>query len=85
MLWGLHMGATQGLLTTMVAATAPADLRATAFGLFNLITGVILLLANILAGFLWTSYGPGVTFLAGAVFSTVALIGLAARRSSSTA
>jgi MFS family permease len=85
MLWGLHMGATQGLLTTLVAAAAPADLRATAFGLFNLITGVILLLANILAGFLWTSYGPGATFLAGAAFSTVALIGLAARRSSSTA
>lgn len=85
MLWGLHMGATQGLLTTIVAATAPADLRATAFGLFNLVTGVTLLVANMLAGFLWTIYGPGVTFLAGAVFSTVALIDLVARRSRSTA
>ena len=79
-LWGLHMGATQGLLTTIVAATAPADLRATAFGLFNLVTGGVLLLASVLAGFLWEVYGPAVTFLAGAVFSTVALIGLIARR-----
>jgi len=84
MLWGLHMGATQGLLTTIVAATAPADLRATAFGLFNLVTGGALLLASVLAGFLWTIYGPAVTFLAGAVFSTVALIGLVARRPRST-
>ena len=84
MLWGLHMGATQGLLTTIVAATAPADLRGTAFGLFNLVTGGALLLASVLAGFLWTVYGPAVTFLAGAVFSTVALIGLVARRSWST-
>jgi MFS family permease len=80
-LWGLHMGATQGLLTTVVAATAPADLRGTAFGLFNLVTGGTLLLASVLAGLLWTVYGPAVTFLAGAAFSTVALIGLLARRS----
>ena len=85
MLWGLHMGATQGLLTTIVAATAPVDLRATAFGLLNLVTGGALLLASVLAGFLWTIYGPAVTFLAGALFSTVALIGLVARRSRSTA
>lgn len=81
MLWGLHMGATQGLLTTIVAATAPADLRATAFGIFNLVTGGALLAASVFAGFLWEAYGPAVTFLAGAVFSTVALIGLVVLRS----
>ena len=84
MLWGLHMGATQGLLTSIVSATAPADLRATAFGLFNLVTGGALLLASALAGFLWAHHGPAVTFLAGAAFSTVALIGLAVRRSRNT-
>ena len=83
MLWGLHMGATQGLLTTIVAATAPADLRATAFGLFNLVTAGAILLASVLAGFLWTIYGPAVTFLAGAAFSTVALIGIVVRRTRS--
>ena len=79
MLWGLHMGATQGLLAAIVAAAAPANLRATAFGLFNLVTGGALLLASSLAGYFWTAYGPVVTFLAGAAFSTVALIGLVAR------
>jgi len=80
MLWGLHMGATQGLLTTLVAAASPPDLRGTAFGIFNLATGGILLLASLLAGFLWTVYGPAAAFLAGAAFSTVALIGLLVHR-----
>jgi MFS family permease len=83
MLWGLHMGATQGLLTTLVAAAAPSDLRGTAFGVFNLVTGGVLLLASVLAGFLWTAYGPAAPFLAGAVFSTIALIGLLAHRTAS--
>lgn len=78
--WGLHMGATQGLLTAIVADAAPADLRGTAFGLFNLLTGLALLAASILAGGLWTAVGPATTFYTGAAFSTVAMIGLLARR-----
>lgn len=74
--WGLHMGATQGLLTTLVADAAPADLRGTAFGLFNLLTGLALLTASVLAGALWTAIGPAMTFAAGAGFSLLALIGL---------
>ena len=76
--WGLHMGATQGLLTTMVADTAPADLRGTAFGLFNLLTGLALLIASVLAGALWTTAGPAMTFVAGAGFSLLALLGFVA-------
>jgi MFS family permease len=76
MLWGLHMGATQSLLTTLVAAAAPRDLRGTAFGVFNLATGAVLLLASVLAGFLWAAYGPAAAFLAGAAFSMIALAGL---------
>ena len=75
-LWGLHMGATQGLLATLVADAAPADLRGTAFGLFNLMTGLALLLASFLAGALWTAAGPVMTFAAGAGFSLLALVGL---------
>lgn len=74
--WGLHMGATQGLLAAMVAETAPADLRGTAFGVFNLVSAVALLAASTLAGALWDSAGPAATFLAGATFSLVALVGL---------
>ena len=73
--WGLHMGFTQGLLSTLVADTAPADLRGTAFGLFNLAAGLAMLVASIIAGALWDFYGPAATFLLGAVFTTLALIG----------
>lgn len=78
--WGLHMGATQGLLSTMVADTSPADLRGTAFGVFNLVSGIALLAASVIAGSLWTMVGPAMTFYAGAVFSAVALAGLFIKR-----
>jgi len=77
-LWGLHMGVTQGLLTVLIADAAPADLRGTAFGVFNLLTGLTLLVASMLAGALWTAGGPAMTFVAGAGFSLLALIGLLA-------
>lgn len=77
-LWGLHMGMTQGLLATLVADAAPASLRGTAFGVFNLVTGVALLLASVLAGGLWGAIGSQATFLAGAAFAALALLGLAA-------
>lgn len=75
-LWGLHLGVTQGLLATMVADTAPADLRGTAFGFFNLASGVTMLIASVLAGFLWDQLGASFTFYAGAVFCGIALLGL---------
>ena len=75
-LWGLHMGVTQGLLATLVADTAPPELRGTAYGMFNLMGGLALLVASILAGVLWDSFGPSATFLAGAGFTALALIGL---------
>ena len=75
-LWGLHMGFTQGLLSALVADTAPADLRGTAFGMFNLVTGVALLLASVVAGALWDVAGPEGTFLAGAAFVAITLAGL---------
>jgi MFS family permease len=77
-LWGFHMGLTQGLLATLVADTSPAKFRGTAFGMFNLVSGLVLLLASVLAGFLWDRYGAPATFLAGAVFTGVALLGLLA-------
>ena len=84
-LWGLHMGMTQGLLATMVADTAPAHLRGTAFGFFNLASGVAMLIASVLAGLLWDQLGPGVTFYAGAMFSLAALLMLALRSGRSPA
>lgn len=72
-LWGLHMAMTQGLLATMVADTAPQDLRGTAFGFFNLMSGLALLVASTLAGVLWDQWGAPLTFAAGGVFSLAAL------------
>jgi len=81
-LWGLHMGLTQGLLATMVAGAAPAHLRGTAFGFFNLVSGVAMLIASVLAGLLWDELGAATTFYAGAVFSVLALAILMLRRNS---
>jgi len=75
-LWGAHMGLTQGLLSALVADTAPAPLRGTAFGAFHIVSGVALLGASVLAGWLWSEYGAAATFDAGAAFAAAALAGL---------
>lgn len=79
LLWGIHLGMTQGLLARMVADTAPADLRGTAFGVFNLMSGVAMLVASVLAGWLWERLGAAATFYTGALFALLALAGLAWR------
>lgn len=78
-LWGLHLGMTQGLLSAMVADAAPADLRGTAFGCFNLVSGVAMLVASVLAGVLWEMLGASATFAGGALFSALALLALGLR------
>jgi len=75
-LWGLHMGFTQGLLSALVADAAPSHLRGTAFGVFNLVCGFMMLAASVLAGFLWDRFGAPTTFLTGAMFTGLALLGL---------
>ena len=79
-LWGLHMGMTQGLLASLVADVAPAGLRGTAFGFFNLVSGVAMLLASVCAGWLWDAFGPSATFHAGAVFAALTGLVLLHRR-----
>jgi MFS family permease len=80
-MWGLHMAMTQGLLATMVADAAPEDLRGTAYGFFNLMSGLAMLIASALAGLLWDQWGASFTFLAGIVFSLAALVLLVLRPS----
>lgn len=75
-LLGLHMGATQGLLSTLVVDAAPADLRGTALGMYNLMTGISLLVASVLAGWLWTVFGATATFLVGGGFVGIAVLGI---------
>ena len=81
-LWGLHMGLTEGVFAAMVADAAPASLRGTAFGVFNLLRGLMLLAASVLAGGLWQWQGPAATFVAGAALAlaTLLALGLAGQR-----
>jgi MFS family permease len=79
-IWGLHMAFTQGLLATLVADAAPPELRGTAFGMFNLVTGVALLAASVIAGALWDIAGPSATFAAGAGFAVLTLLALGWQR-----
>ncbi len=73
-LWGMHMGFTQGILATLVADATPQTLKGTAFGLFNFVSGVFMLLASLIAGWLWDNAGAEMTFYAGAGFSALTLI-----------
>ena len=79
-LWGSHMAFTQGLLAKLVADTAPAERRGTAFGVFHLVSGAALLLASVIAGALWSAFGPSAAFEAGAAFAAAAVLGLLAYR-----
>ncbi|MBU6960113.1 MFS transporter [Pseudomonas sp. CVAP len=79
-LWGLHMGFSQGILATLVADTAPDELKGTAFGIFNLLSGVCLLIASVLAGWLWQTVGAQSTFITGAVLAALAMLLLMLRR-----
>jgi MFS family permease len=78
-LWGLHMGITQGLLSRMVADAAPEDLRGTAYGFFNLMSGIAMLFASVLAGYLWDRFGASQTFIAGGALSALAMLALLIR------
>ena len=73
-LWGLHMGFTEGVVSAMVADAAPASLRGTAFGVFNLLRGVLLMVASVLAGLLWDQVSPAATFVVGAAFAALSLV-----------
>ena len=73
-LWGLHMALSQGLLSKMIADQAPPSLRGSAFGMFNLFTGIMVLMASLIAGLMWDQFGPQATFLAGAGFASVCAV-----------
>jgi MFS family permease len=75
-LWGLHLGLTQGLLSALVADAAPKEARGTAFGVFNLISGLALLAASGVAGLVWDHFGPAATFQVGGAFAVATLAGL---------
>ncbi|RYD92534.1 MAG: MFS transporter, partial [Sphingomonadales bacterium] len=76
-LWGLHMGFSQGLLGALIAGVTPDALKGSAFGAFNLMTGIVVLVGNTAAGWLWISAGSQAPFLVGAGVSLLAMLLLA--------
>lgn len=70
-LWGLHLGVSQGLLSALIADSAPNTLRGTAFGLYNVISGGVALCASVVAGLLWTFAGPWLAYGGGALFALI--------------
>lgn len=73
-LWGLHLAASQGVVSALLADLSPPALRASAFGYFNLLNGIAGLAASVLAGALWTWVGAGCCFLVGAASAASALL-----------
>lgn len=82
-LWGVHMGLTEGIVAALTADHAPVELRATAFGVVNVVRAFVLFAASALAGVLWAGYGAAATFCAAAVaaVATAAAISLLDRAS----
>jgi len=76
LLWGLHMGFTEGVFAAMVANSAPKDLRGSAFGIFNLLRGLVLLVASVAAGVLWEEVGPQATFGFGSALAVATVVAL---------
>lgn len=75
-LWGLSLGLSQGLLAALVAGSASEERRGTAFGLFNLVSGIALLVSGLIAGELWDHVGAPIAFYTSASFAALALLGL---------
>ncbi len=80
LLWGLHLGMSQGLFAALIADVAPVEQRGTAFGFFNLVAGSTMFLASVIAGILWDRIGASGTFAAGGGFAALALFSLLAVR-----
>ena len=76
LLWGLHMGFTEGVFAAMVANSAPKDLRGSAFGIFNMLRGLVLLAASVVAGLLWDRFGSEATFGFASALALVTILAL---------
>ena len=73
-IYGLYMGVSDGVEKALVADLAPTPIRATAIGLHATLVGIGLLPASLLAGWMWTSFGPAVPFYFGGVLGCAAAL-----------
>ncbi len=72
--YGLYMGISDGVEKALVADLAPTSIRATAIGLHATLVGIGLLPASLLAGWMWTSFGPAVPFYFGGILGCAAAL-----------
>jgi MFS family permease len=80
-LYGVFMGLTEGVQKAFLATIIPKDLKATAFGVYATCTGVAMLPASLIGGWLWDRVSPAATFYLGAgtaVLSTLLFVMLIA-------
>lgn len=75
-IWGLHMGLSQGLLAAMVADSTPEHLRGFAYGIFYFVCGIATLFSSIIAGMIGDRWGIPFLFYFASVFSTIAILAL---------
>jgi MFS family permease len=76
--WGIYNGLFEGVARAFVADLVPMEKRGTAYGLYYFVSGIVLLPAGVLAGWLWETYHPAMSFYFGAGAALLAAIGMMA-------
>lgn len=74
LVYGGFFGLTEGAEKALVADLVPAEMRGTAYGLYNGVLGIGLLPASLIAGVLWQNYGAQAPFLFGGAMALVAAL-----------
>jgi MFS family permease len=64
--YGIFMGLTEGIQKAFLAAIVPPAFKATAFGVYATCTGLAMLPASLIGGWLWDAVSPAATFYFGA-------------------
>jgi MFS family permease len=73
-LYGVYKGMSEGAQRAYLALVSPPERKATAFGVYHTVNGLMLLPASIIAGVLWDTMGAGTTFFYGAAMGLVAAV-----------
>jgi MFS family permease len=67
--YGLYYALTEGAERALMADLAPPALRGTVFGLYNAVLGIGSLVASVVFGVIWESFGAPIAFTTGAALA----------------
>ncbi len=73
LIYGLYMGATEGVGKALAVDLTPTHLKATGLGVLGTVTGFCTIFASIVAGVLWDHLGSNYTFFFGACGALAAM------------